>query len=239
MQEHLLNSCLVAQQQWEEIKNLFGKTNRDPQDIKQTIFQWGKGQFSSPVVRRAWSLAMGFNIWLIWKERNQRIFQDKINPPEMIWKRTQKFIRETILAEAWEQEDWKTTPEEGRILTSLNLEQGMVCPQKQKNQSIHNQSPTEFKCPHEDFIKLNFDGASKGNPGLAGFRGIFKYSRGWTRWVYADRGGIMSNNGAELMAVYQGIRITIRNGYTKLEIKGDSNLVIEILRKLNNGKDWE
>lgn len=49
----------------------------------------------------------------------------------------------------------------------------------------------------------------------------------------------MSNNEAELMAVYQGIRIAIRNGYTKLEIEGDSQLVVEILRKLNNGKDWE
>lgn len=47
----------------------------------------------------------------------------------------------------------------------------------------------------------------------------------------------MSNHEAELMAVYQGIRITIRNGYTKLEIEGDSQLVVEILRKLNDGKD--
>lgn len=49
----------------------------------------------------------------------------------------------------------------------------------------------------------------------------------------------MSNNEAKLMAVYQRIRIIIRNGYTQLEIEGDSQLVIEIPRKLNNGKDWE
>lgn len=49
----------------------------------------------------------------------------------------------------------------------------------------------------------------------------------------------MTNNEAELMAVYQGIRIAIRNGYTKLEIEGDLQLVVEMLRKLNNGKDWE
>ena len=49
----------------------------------------------------------------------------------------------------------------------------------------------------------------------------------------------MSNNEAKFMAAYQGIRIAIRNGYMKLEIEGDSNLVIETIRKLNHGKSWE
>jgi len=115
----------------------------------------------------------------------------------------------------------------------------MVYPQQQKNQSIQNQSPTVFIHPHEGFIKLNFDGVSKGNPGPAGYGGIFRDSQSHTRWIYADRGGIMTNNEAELMAAFQCIRVAIRNGYRKLEIEGDSNLVIEILRKLNNGKDWE
>lgn len=64
-------------------------------------------------------------------------------------------------------------------------------------------------------------------------------SQGRTRWVYVDRGGIMSNNEVELMVVYQGIRIAIRNGCTQVEIEGDSQLVIESLRKLDNDKNWE
>lgn len=116
MKEHLFNTCPVAQQQWEEIRKLFWRTNRDPHNIKQTIHQWGRDQFSSLVVRRAWSLAMGFNMWLIWKEINQKIFLTKDNPLEMIWKGIQKLIRETILVKSWTQEDWKVTPEEGQIL---------------------------------------------------------------------------------------------------------------------------
>jgi len=49
----------------------------------------------------------------------------------------------------------------------------------------------------------------------------------------------MTNNEAELWAVHQGLRIAIRNGYRNLEIEGDSQIVIEILKKLNNGKNWE
>ena len=82
-----MNSYPFAQHQWDEVRNLFGKYNRDPTDIKQTIFHWGKGQFSCLIVRRIWSLAVGFVIWLLWKERNQRIFRDKNNPPGKIWEK--------------------------------------------------------------------------------------------------------------------------------------------------------
>lgn len=50
---------------------------------------------------------------------------------------------------------------------------------------------------------------------------------------------MMSNNEAELMEVYQGLRIVIRNRYNNPEVESDSKLVIEMLRKLNNGKGWE
>lgn len=49
----------------------------------------------------------------------------------------------------------------------------------------------------------------------------------------------MSNNEAEFMAAYQGLKIAIRNGYRKLEIEGDSTLVIDTIKKLIQGKRWE
>lgn len=41
------------------------------------------------------------------------------------------------------------------------------------------------------------------------------------------------------MVIYQGLRIAVRNGYTNLDIEGDSQLVVEMIRSLNNGKDWD
>lgn len=49
----------------------------------------------------------------------------------------------------------------------------------------------------------------------------------------------MTNNEAELWAVYQGLCIAIRNGYSNLEIVGDSRLVIDMLRKLRDGQCWD
>lgn len=69
---------------------------------------------------------------------------------------------------------------------------------------------------------MNFDGASKGNPGNAGFGGIFRDDKKKVRWIYAEWGGEMTNNEAELWAIHQGLRIAIRNGYTNVEIVGDS-----------------
>jgi len=41
------------------------------------------------------------------------------------------------------------------------------------------------------------------------------------------------------MAVYQGLKIARRNGYRKIEIEGDSTLVVDTIRKLIQGKKWE
>lgn len=70
---------------------------------------------------------------------------------------------------------------EAEILRRLNLEQGMVFQQKTKQQQpIAAQSLAVFQRPHEWFIKLNFDGVTKGNPGLARYGGIFRKSQGDT-----------------------------------------------------------
>lgn len=49
----------------------------------------------------------------------------------------------------------------------------------------------------------------------------------------------MTNNEAELWALFQGLRIAVRNGYSSLEIEGDSQITIDMLKKLRNGKRWD
>lgn len=239
-QEHILNGCTVAQYQWEETLKLFTKSNRNSTDIIQTIKNWGEAEFQSKVVNRAWSVTAGFNIWNLWKERNYRLFRGKASAPEEVWKRSLNQIRETILAENWDDEDWKMSKAESAILKKLNLEPGMIFQQgtKQRHPSA-NQSRTKFRKPPDGFVKLNFDGAAKGNPGPAGFGGIIRNDQGKTEWIYADNGGTMTNNEAEFMAAYQGLKIAKRNCYRRVEIEGDSTLVIDSIRKLVQGKNWE
>eukprot|EP00253_Pinus_taeda_P025949 PITA_25949 len=238
-EKHVLNNCLYAVKIWNETGKLYGKERGDLKDIKRTIFLWNKEKFNCKVIKRAWDLTVGFTIWFLWKERNRRIFLDKHIKPEETWKGILRAVQETILSEDWSEEGWKTNQEEGQILVNLNMKYEMVYPIKEIRQNKQAQSPEQFNYRKENFIKLNFDGASKGNPGNTGFGGIFRESEENIRWIYAEWGGEMTNNEAELSAVHRGLRIAVRNNFRNLEIEGDSQVVIEMIRKLNKGKNWE
>lgn len=238
-QEHLLNSCLYTQSLWEEVRVLFGQVNRDPQSLRNTILQWGTGHFHSKLVRRIWSLTLGFVIWEVWKERNRCTFKDRSCHVASIWDVVCRSIKETILSEPWREEDWQLNLAEQRILCQLSRDYTMLYPNTDKRTRVTIQSPNRFRFPLDNCIKLSFDGASEGNPGDAGWGGIFRDSDGISRWVYAEWGGEMSNNEAELWGIFHGIRIAARNGYRNLDIEGDSQIVIEMLRKLQRGKAWD
>eukprot|EP00253_Pinus_taeda_P011292 PITA_11292 len=219
---HLLINCSFTKKVWMDIRKIFGKSEIGLRDINAIIFQWNQEKFQCKVVSGAWDLIAGFVLWMVWKERNRRIFQDKAKDSDIIWKRAVSLMRETILVEKWDVEDWKANHTEEMILNSLNLKYEMVYHKHGSRHSERVQNPDNFIYPRDNFIKLNFDGASKGNPSNAGFGGIFHNSQKQVRWIYAEWGGEMTNNEAELWAIHQGLRIAIRNGYTSLEIVGDS-----------------
>ena len=79
---------------------------------------------------------------------------------------------------------------------------------------------------------LLFDGASKGNPGLAGAGGVIFYPGGNKQKDYALGLGKKSNNGAEWLALIKGLEIANNCGMEELAIYGDSLMVIREARML-------
>lgn len=77
--------------------------------------------------------------------------------------------------------------------------------------------------------KLYFDGASRGNPGPASFGGVIYDSTGKEVLTYNKAIGRFTNNVAEYMGVLVGLKICIENGIKKVDIYGDSKLVVEQL----------
>lgn len=75
-------------------------------------------------------------------------------------------------------------------------------------------------------VHLYFDGASRGNPGPAAIG-----------WVLVDSDGIVAensrrigratNNEAEYEALIEGISTAARFGYDRIEIRGDSELIVK------------
>eukprot|EP00253_Pinus_taeda_P023411 PITA_23411 len=195
------------------------------------IIRWGKSTKGNFTIKEAyyltdqqdatkrnqeWKVFWGKNWWpkvtvFAWLVAKQKI---------LTWDKLQK--KGFNGPSRWDMEDWKAEQGEEHILKNLNLKYEMVHNKQPERINARYQRQDKFVYPKDNFIKLNFDGASKGNPGNARFRGIFRDNQKNTRWIYVEWGGEMTNNEAELWAVHQGLQNVICNGYRNLEIEGDS-----------------
>ncbi|XP_057416215.1 uncharacterized protein LOC130710852 isoform X6 [Lotus japonicus] len=79
-------------------------------------------------------------------------------------------------------------------------------------------------CPFQTCL-LEFDGASKGNPGKAGAGAILRSTDGSLICRLREGAGIATNNAAEYRAMILGMRYALKKGFTGIRIKGDSKLV--------------
>jgi ribonuclease HI len=76
---------------------------------------------------------------------------------------------------------------------------------------------------------LFFDGASAGNPGVAGAGGVIIDSDGQNILDYSWGLGNTTNNKAESLAVYMGLQIARSRNLHELIVLGDSELIIKEL----------
>ncbi|MED6198968.1 hypothetical protein PIB30_119022 [Stylosanthes scabra] len=84
---------------------------------------------------------------------------------------------------------------------------------------------------------LEFDGASKGNPGKAGAGAILRAIDGSVICRLREGVGIATCNAAEYRAMILGMRYALRKGFSSIRIQGDSKLVcmqIDGLWKVKN-----
>lgn len=136
--------------------------------------------------------------------------------------------------QTWQAENFPTLPQEQAIWANWNLQ----IPQTLKNLGIsHNSSTVTSKWtpPPPGTFKLNFDGASKGNPGRAGFGGIFRDHEGKPLLLYMGNIGWDTNNSAELEGMRQGLSLSHIHGFHPLEIEGDSQILINMANQLLQG----
>ena len=96
--------------------------------------------------------------------------------------------------------------------------------------SIKKNKVSEVKIFPECDYKLNFDGCSKGNPGLAG-AGAVIYNFGDEYWSnYFFVGEKFTNNHAEYAGLILGLQQAKEFGIKNLTVEGDSLLVINQMK---------
>ncbi|KAL2897085.1 hypothetical protein RDABS01_038868 [Bienertia sinuspersici] len=85
--------------------------------------------------------------------------------------------------------------------------------------------PKQMVHPATQSCIIEFDGASKGNPGLAGAGAILRVKDGSQVWLLREGVGIATNNVAEYRSVILGLRTALQKGFKHVTVRGDSLLV--------------
>jgi ribonuclease HI len=231
---HLLNTCPYTAQIWDQAALIMRTSDRLRDSVLATITNWRDQAFHSPLLNRIWQLLPGFILWQTWKERNRRIFRNTSFPWQQCWRQCQRNIMETLHLRKWSDADSACSPSELPILrywTPLPSLQTLPPP----SPTIPSSRPSLWSPPPEDFVKLNFDGASKGNPGAAGYGVVFRNHHGHILVIGAGPLGHSTNNAAELWGLIKGLQLAIKNNFTKIIVEGDSQVIISLLRRILNG----
>lgn len=91
--------------------------------------------------------------------------------------------------------------------------------------SISNDPPTKLAKLDQRICILEFDGASKGNPGKAGAGAVLRTEDGSLICRLREGLGVATNNVAEYRAMILGLRYALKKGFTNIRVQGDSKLV--------------
>lgn len=83
-----------------------------------------------------------------------------------------------------------------------------------------------FTWTSQDSCNIEFDGASKGNPGKAGAGAVLRASHDNSVLFYLREGvGTATNNVAEYRALLLGLKSALHKGFKNVRVQGDSMLV--------------
>jgi hypothetical protein len=171
--------------------------DRNHTGIQETIEDWCTSISNSPILNKIRHLLSSFILWQIWKERNRRIFKSKIKTWQEVWDIIHSNIKETIALHPWNDQDWNCPTNERIILYHWQLQ-----PQSLSinlgTKTHHEPSPTTWKAPEIGYHKMNFDGASKGNPGPTGYREVIRNSKGAILHIVAGNIEHNTNNATEI-----------------------------------------
>lgn len=227
---HLLYRCPYSLNCWEWLRSKLGWSVPLPKSYRDLLISWPcnlvKGVYS-----KLWNIFPSIVSWEIWKERNRRIFKNvELKVEELILK------IEASIVEVINSHLRKCMKEEGSFsLWDGHMKKNWVNlinpPLVYLKKSIEDRANCRWSPPPLGWAKLNFDGAARGNPGIAGIGCIINNDSG--HWLAKKAMAIRptSNNMAELEALEAGLLLCLEVGITKVVIEGDSQIILNAIRK--------
>lgn len=143
-------------------------------------------------------------------------------------------IQESLSIRSWSTEDLPTTSQEQAIYDNWQIQLQTLPSSKVKLPKIQ-ASASSWTPPPINVFQLNFDGASKGNLGSTGYGGLIRNHLGKVLITFFSSTGWNTNNVAELEGLWRGLQIAQKYKHMPLIVEGDSQILINIATKLQQG----
>ena len=199
---HILRECPVAKILWRKLG-----VQVEAVQWKVNLKTWFAVNFRGADMLNSeeWSRMFTVTCWWLWKWRNERCFQT--SPKIPVDQRSFIFAR----------------------VRQIDLAM------KNPSDLVEHQRPQRLEAfirwihPGVGWVKLNTDGAAKGNPGPAGAGGLIRGYRGEVFEVFSINCGVCSCTRAELLAVLRGLSVAWNGGHRKLHVEVDSEVVVRLL----------
>jgi len=231
--DHLFTACDFTLEVWEIMLGSFDICL--PSTVMEMVSRWPHlyphDLSKKPLIKITWMWIPKFLSWKIWLERNNRLFREESRVPAQVAIKARVMLTETLNIKAPKSNTAPLSNEEDQWIKEYQPVQNS----KEVMKPPHKAS-WEIRLAEMDFIKwrsvlnewcLFFDGASKGNPGKAGGGGIILEPSGKIHLSYAWGLGQASNNQAEILALWQGLTQARNLNIQKINIFGDSRLIIK------------
>ena len=237
--DHLLIQCQYAKKCWDIVQFKLRWQGPRAQTIREALDGWPRIAEKS-TLSSIWLVAPSLIIWELWKERNRRIFRGEKESLRRCISRIINAIEETVSVSATRKQAMKIpfTRDDRQIQNTwpgirFKSPSGALVTSRSKTK----EKPVEWVTPQEGWIKVNFDGAAKGNPGVSGIGIVFKDDRGHLLLAGAKKLPYGTNNIAECQAALLAVQIARKEGIKKLHLEGDSLITVQAISKLN-AKAW-
>ncbi|KAF9624935.1 hypothetical protein IFM89_015655 [Coptis chinensis] len=217
---HLLWECVFAKEMWNWLAGKFqfrGTFSNMKEAIKLS-------KNSSPRVVHLWTTAIFGGMTGLWKHRNMVFFQDKAVSKAFC----EGSVRSHIITTSYLSKGHTESSDAG-ILNEWGIHMNAVAARRK----IH----CIWIPPAIAQVKLNTDGAARGNPGPGGFGVSFRDHIG--NFLYVMGGGLGNTTCylAECTTIVEGVEVALSRGWNNLWVESDSSAVVTAAN--SSSMPWE
>jgi ribonuclease HI len=235
--DHLFLGCPFAQQCWTFVLGKLQYYTPLPNKLWDLFQAWPE-LYSNSIFSALWTSTPTLIVWVIWWERNKRIFHKETTPIQAVLQKLEKSISEVVNSSHaklkcnlrltwWDSvviREWKY----------IYVPTGW-CHQS-TNAKIIERHLVHWIPPAQGFVKINFDGSSRGNPGDSGASVCIRDNQGAVLAIKSCSLPRGTNNMAEAHGLLAGLSLARKGGFQRVQIEGDSLVIINacIKRDIHN-----